>query len=512
MKRAALIFLIFALAVSAAGCGMGADIEPGSSPLGAYSDRGEKVETVPPRNEITMVFYEAMDFHPLTATNIENHELLKLVYSPLVRLNGGLKPEYVLAKKVEIKGLEVTVTLKKGLKFSDGSAVTAEDLDASIQTVRENPASPYYSRLTNIEKYKVKDTRTLTITLKEPDIDFINCLDLPIVKKGKNVGCGPYKFATEGGKRVLKVNKHYFEKPMIETIHLKAPKSEKERQEMFAVGLLDVYFDSAETEQKFAGGKGFSTQIYPGDNLLYLGINCREGLLQNAKFRGFLNRITAREKLVEGALLGQAETAIYPYQPHWYKAEQSAANRALSDSEKAAAIKELGLTSEENVLLDAEGNPLSFRLLACEENEMHASAAQAVAEGLKIAGIAIDIETVPRADYQARLAEGNFDLYLGEMKTGRTLNPALYAAESAVNFSGGVFPELQQAAADYKSGNLLLGDYCKVFDQYTPILPLAYRGGTLFASADIGEFKSTGSWAVYGDITKLIVKETEKSI
>ena len=143
MKRAALIFLIFTLAVSAAGCGMGADIEPGSSPLGAYSDRGEKVETVPPRNEITMVFYEAMDFHPLTATNIENHELLKLVYSPLVRLNGGLKPEYVLAKKVEIKGLEVTVTLKKGLKFSDGSAVTAEDLDASIQTVRENPASPY---------------------------------------------------------------------------------------------------------------------------------------------------------------------------------------------------------------------------------------------------------------------------------------------------------------------------------------------------------------------------------
>lgn len=512
MKKAVLIFLIFALAISAAGCGMGADIEPGSSPLGAYSNHEEKVETVAPRKEITMIFYEAMDTHPLTATNIENHELLKLVYSPLVRLNGSLKPEYVLAEKVVIEGLDVVVTLKKGLKFSDGSAVTAEDLDQSIQTVRENPASPYYSRLTNIEKCSVKDERTLTITLREPDVDFINCLDLPIVKKGKNVGCGPYKFATEGGKRVLKVNKHYFETPMIETIHLKAPKSEKERQEMFAVGLLDIYFDSAETEQTFAGGKGFSTQIYPGDNLLYLGINCREGLLQSAKFRAFLNRITAREKLVQGVLLGQAEAAIYPYQPNWYKAEQSVANSTLSDGEKAAAIKELGLTLEENVLSDAEGNPLSFRLLACEENEMHASAAQAVAEGLKIAGIAIDIETVPRADYQARLAAGDFDLYLGEMKTGRTLNTALYAAESAVNFSGGVFAELQQAAADYKSGNLLLSEYGKVFDQYTPILPLAYRGGTLFASADIGTFQSTGSWAVYGDMTKLEIKETEKIV
>ena len=512
MKRIGLIFLILALALSMVGCGLGADIEPGSSPLGAYSDHGEKVEIIPARKEITMVFYQAMDTHPLTTTNSENHELLKLVYSPLVRLDGNLQPEYVLAEKVEIRGVDVTITLKKGLKFSDGSAVTAEDLSRSIQTVREHYDSPYYSRLANIQRYAVQDERTLTITLREPDIDFINCLDLPIVKKGKNLGCGPYKFATEGGKQVLKVNNHYFEKPMIETIHLKAPKSEKERQEMFSVGLLDIYFDAAETEQKFAGGKGFSTQTYPADNLLYLGINCREGLLQNSKFRTFLNQVTDRGKLVEGVLLGRAEAAVYPYQPNWYKAEQSIANSGYSDSEKAAAIKELGLTLQENILLDQEGKPISFRLLVCKENEMHTAAAKAVAEGLKIAGITIEIDAQSRETYQMRLAEGNFDLYLGEIKTGRTLNTVLYAAESGVNFSGAVFEELQQAAADYKSGNLLLSDYCKVFDLHTPILPLAYRGGTLFASADIGEFKSTGSWAVYGDITKLIIKETEKNI
>ena len=512
MKKTILFALLFALVFSAAGCGMGADIEPGSSPLGAYSDHGETVEILPPRKEITMIFYEAMDIHPLTATNSENHELLKLVYSPLVRLNGSLKPEYVLAEKVEIRGVDVTVTLKKGLKFSDGSAVTAEDLDQSIQTVQANPTSPYYARLENIQNYRVKDSRTLSITLKEPDIDFINCLDLPIVQKKGTLGCGPYKFATESGKRVLKPNEHYFEQPIIQTIHLKAPKGDRERQEMFSVGLLDVYFDSAEMEQKFAGGKGFTTQIYPGDNLLYLGINCREGLLQSGAFRSFLNRITAREKLVESVLLGQAEAAIYPYQPNWYKAEQSIANSGFSDAEKEAAAKALGLKFAENELLDSEGTPLSFRLLVCGENEMHSAAAQAVAEGLKIAGIASEIEAVPRADYQARLAEGNFDLYLGEIKTGRTLNTALYAAESAVNFSGYAFTNLLQAAADYKSGNLLLSDYCKVFDRDTPIIPLAYRGGTLFASADIGEFKSTGSWAVYGDITKLITKETEKIV
>lgn len=512
MKRFLLLTLIFSMLISAAGCGLGADIEPGSSQLGAYSEHGEKVEVLPPRKEITMVFYEAMDDHPLTTTNNENHELLKLVYSPLVRLNGNLQPEYVLAEKVEIQGVDVKITLKKGLKFSDGSAVTAADLDRSIQTIREHPESPYYSRLANIRKYGVKDRRTLTITLKEADIDFINCLDIPIVKKDKKIGCGPYRFSTESGKRILKINKHYFETPAVETIHLKAPKTEKERQEMFAVGLLDVYFDSAETEQKFTGGKGFSTQIYPGDNLLYLGINCREGLLQSGKFRSFLNKVTAREKLVESVLLGQAEAAIYPYQPNWYKAEQSDADAVLSDSARAAAAKALGLTLSENALLDQEGKPISFTLLACRENEMHTAAAQAVAEGLAIAGITLQVEAVPREEYRARLAEGKFDLYLGEIRTGRSLNASLYSAESNVNFSGYVFETLQQAVADYKSGNLLLTDYCKLFDQYAPIIPLAYRGGTLFASADIGEFKSTGSWAVYGDITKLTTKETEKIV
>lgn len=511
MKRAMIWGLLLALIFTLCGCSGSVDLEPGSSQLGAYSDRGGQVETIPARDAISMIFYEDMDTHPLTATNRENHELLKLVYSPLLRLDGTLKPEYVLAESVKIEGTDVLITLKKGLKFSDGSAVTAKDLDRSIQTVRENPTSPYYARLANIKRYDAESERTLSITLKEADVDFINCLDIPIVKKEGTLGCGPYKFSTLDGKRVLVPNKHYFAQPTIQTIHLKAPKDEQERQDMFAVGLLDVYFGLAEGEQVFAGGKGYNVQAYPGDNLLYLGVNCREGLLKSGAFRRFFSRITARDKLVQSVLLDQAEAAIYPYQPSWYKAEQSTQSVGYSDAEKRKAAEALGLQVTEKALLDPQGEQLSFGLLVVEESAMHQSAAQAVAEGLAIAGVKIEIEAVPREKYDARLAAGEFDFYLGEVKTGRTLNPALYAAESSINFSGYAFETLQKAAEQYKSGEMLLSDFCKVFDRYTPIIPLAYRGGALFATADIGEFKSTGSWALYGDFTKLITKETEKT-
>lgn len=508
MKKILSLLLIFALLLT--GCTWAGDPEPGSSQLGAYSDHSAAPDTAPEREHISLIFYADMDTNPLTATNSENHELLKLVYSPLIRLDGTLKPQYVLAEKVENEGVSVTVTLKEGLKFSDGAEVTSADVIESIKVVKANPTSPYYARLENIKQYKAADGRTVKITLHQPDVDFINCLDIPVVQKKGGLGCGPYRFSQKGGEQVLTPNEHYFAQPAIGTVYLKKPATEKERQEMFSVGLLDVYFGTAESTQVFAGGKEYQVQTYPGDNLLYLGVNCREGLLANAEFRYFLNQLTAREKLVNSVLLGQAEAARYPYQPFWYKAEQTVSGQGLSDAEKKAQAAELGLQVTEKALLDSEGNPLSFRLMVVEESAIHTEAARAIAEGLAVAGVEIAVEPVPRATYDARLAEGNFDLYLGEVKTGRTLNPALYAEGSAINFSGGQFPELEQAAADYKSGSLLLTDYCKIYDQYTPILPLAYRGGALFTAADIGQFKSTATWALYGDITKLVIK-TDKS-
>ncbi len=515
IKRLLLLLMIGALALGIFACGE-PEPDPGSSPLGAYSDHTPKTEeAAPARNYISLIYYEDMDGNPLTTTNRENHELLKLVYSPLIRLNGKLEAEYVLAESITMEGKTVRITLRKGLKFSDGSAVTAEDLDDSIQTIRQNPTSPYHSRLTNIKRYYAENSRTLVINLKEEDVDFINNLDLPIMKGGKGVGCGPYRFSKKGGERVLVANTHYFARPAIQTIYLKEPTDEKERQNMFAVGLLDVYFGTAESAQVFAGGKAYSVQSYPGDNLLYLGINCREGLLKSGKFRSFLNQITAREKLVKSVLLGQGEAARYPYQPSWYKAPQTVPGSGISETERKEQAAALGLSVTENALLNSAGKPLTFRLLVAAESNIHKAAAEAVAEGLAIAGVTIKIEAVPRAEYDARLAEGTFDLYLGEIKTGRTLNPALYASGSAVNFSGVEFTKLQSAAAQYQSGKISLSAFCEVFDRYTPILPLAYRGGALFAAGDIGEFQSTGSWALYGDMTKLVIKsekiETEKT-
>ncbi len=514
MKKWILWLVLVAMVFSMSGCsGEAIDPEKVQNQPGAYGNAGEETpEVLPARDYISMIFYEDMDTHPLTATNSENHELLKLVYSPLIRLNGSLKAEYVLAEQVTLEGTEAKILLKSGLKFSDGSGVTAEDVASGWKLIRNTPTSPYYNRLKNVKKFTAIDDRTLTVTLQQPDIDFINCLDIPVVKKGAKIGCGPYQFGERGGELVLVPNPQYFTIPSISVIHLKKPANEKERQEMFSVGLLDVYFATAESELVFSGGKDFQVQTYNGDNLLYLGVNCQSGLLANAELRGFLSGLIGREKLAESVLLSQANATAYPFQSPWYKAEGLKQDKNWTDPEKKTKAAALGLNLKENVLLDAEGKQLTFSLLVAEGSGVHGDTAGAVADSLALSGIKIHVETVSREIYNARLAQGEYELYLGEVKTGRTLNTALYQTGSAINYGRFSSPDLEAAAAAYRTGEKSLADFAEVYDQFTPIIPLAYRQGVLFVAANIGEFQSAGTWSLYGDITKLITKETELTV
>ena len=116
-------------------------------------------------------------------------------------------------------------------------------------------------------------------------------------------------------------------------------------------------------------------------------------------------------------------------------------------------------------------------------------------------------EFVSREEYQKRLANGEFDLYLGEMKTGRTLNTLLYETGSAVNYSRGEFSSLEAAAENYRIGEGDLKQVAVAFDAATPVIPIAYRDGLIFTAADVGELEGRSTWAVYGDLSRLKLSE-----
>lgn len=125
-----------------------------------------------------------------------------------------------LAKSYELSEDKKTiiVELKEGLKFSDGSDLTAKDVAFTYNLAKEEGTPGVnLTRLVNVE---AKDDRYVEINLNQPDISFTSSMcSLAIVPEksygpdyGKNpIGSGPFKFVEwkVGQQLIVEPNEYY---------------------------------------------------------------------------------------------------------------------------------------------------------------------------------------------------------------------------------------------------------------------------------------------------------------
>jgi peptide/nickel transport system substrate-binding protein len=128
------------------------------------------------------------------------------VYEGLYKLDDNGKVEPLLAKSDTISqdGLTYTFTLRDGVKFHSGKALTASDVKASIEDVlAKDSKSARKSSFTAIDNIATPNDKTVVVTLKERSISFIyNLSYVWIVNadaknlKTKEDGTGPYTLGT----------------------------------------------------------------------------------------------------------------------------------------------------------------------------------------------------------------------------------------------------------------------------------------------------------------------------
>ena len=122
LKKSLSVLAVAAMAVSLAGCG-------GSSSSSKSTESGEKVFRFGQSNPKV-----GLDMQ--TNTNSGASSVVDNVLEGLYRWNDDNKEECVFAKdmpEVSDDGLTYTITLKKGVKFSDGSDLTTEDVKYTFE-------------------------------------------------------------------------------------------------------------------------------------------------------------------------------------------------------------------------------------------------------------------------------------------------------------------------------------------------------------------------------------------
>ncbi len=142
---------------------------------------------------------------PHYATGAGTKEVLFNLFEGLVKPdeNGNLNPAVASEYTISDDNKVYTFTLRDGIKFHDGSAVTVEDIKYSIErNAGTDGSEPLISSYSNIDSVNIVDDKHVEIVLKEGDSDFLSQLTVAILPASNTdpatnvIGTGPYKFVS----------------------------------------------------------------------------------------------------------------------------------------------------------------------------------------------------------------------------------------------------------------------------------------------------------------------------
>lgn len=129
------------------------------------------------------------------------------VFETLVGYGEDFSPQPLLASSWEVSedGLTYTFSIKQGVTFHDGSALTAEDVIASIERIRAVGA--YRARLADVTSLTAVDDHTVQLTLSQQNASLFSAFADPLMAiipaelvgsaeltGNQLVGTGPFRF------------------------------------------------------------------------------------------------------------------------------------------------------------------------------------------------------------------------------------------------------------------------------------------------------------------------------
>ncbi|MDR0456575.1 MAG: ABC transporter substrate-binding protein [Treponema sp.] len=351
---------------------------------------------------------EPATLDPLSPSNTaDGRSILFNVFEGLVKpdTEGGLQPCIAESSMMEELGRVYRFTLRKDVRFHDGSPLTSADVKFTLDTA----AAAGFAGFNLIKKVETDGDHGIRITLIHPDPEFFPYLTVGIVKAGstnrdKNaIGTGPYFIESYTVQQSLVLRKfaHYWRDNV--------PRLDKITIVFFAdadaliLGLHGGGIDGASLPGSLTQQLSSDHfDIIPGYSAMVqmLALNNAAPPLNDIRIRQAINYSIDIQEIIDTAFYGNGEASGSPLIPGlaaYY--EQSLANPYPVNYEKARSLlSEAGYSDG--------GQKLSLEITVPSNFTMHVDTAQVITGQLAKAGINVSIQLV---DWAAWLS----DVYFG---------------------------------------------------------------------------------------------------
>lgn len=504
MKKSIIIYICLMLSFSLLFCSCSVkNNNEGKTDENTPSDRNADGQGE--ENSIILPCSLADSLNPFFAEGNENILLASLSYESLFRVKSDYTPEALLADTFTVTKTSVEVTIKSS-KFSDGSSVGVQDVIYSFTKAKNSPA--YSQNLINVQSAKA-DGNKITFALYSPDIFALNILTFPVVKNGTAektdsvpVGSGAYVYSDS---QYIK-NDNYGSEVKLNSIRLYNIVSFEYASNAVEIGNVNFLFDDLSLG-KYERIEADNVHIGL-NNLVYLGLNNSYGALTSSAVRAAVYYAVDKNELSSSAYQGYGKAAPALFNPNYSGAADLDAGSSYDASKAQNILTKSGYTkySKSGVLTDGK-NELKFNLLVNSDNGFRSTAAQHIAEALGFLGFSVTVESLPADKYIAKIAAGDFQMYLGEIKLTENMDFSQFFKDGGA-VSKGIDKTLSVCSkyTEFCEGTIGADVFVNSFLDDVPFVPICYREGVAFFKSGINPDFSYAESSLYGNI----VKWTEK--
>ncbi|MFI3142381.1 MAG: ABC transporter substrate-binding protein [Clostridia bacterium] len=440
--------------------------------------------------DVVIGYYADESLNPYLTTSSANQKIASLLYDSLVTLDSSYDPYCELASAFNIDENKIIINLKDGLVFSDGTTLDAHDIAYSFELAKESYF--YSSRLSNFQSITT-GTDEIIFTLYETDVYAVSCLNFPIVKSGTGeadvpTGSGSYKAELDGSTYYLVQNTKSTtsEELLTTTINLlDISKSDESNLYLLQIGDLSFYYDdlSSPASQNITA----NTAEISTNNLVYLGMNNSNIIFENDNIAEAFYWAIDINQIVSSCFDSYAEAAVTIFNPDWYGASDYSNVTFSQNTQKANELLEnsgyvYGSQSYRSNSTDA----LSFTLIVNSESEAKIETAELIQEQLAQIGVEVIISELSFDEYTQALEDGEYDLYVGEIKLSSNMDLSVFFDEDgAANYGISVSESLSTAYSDFISGNIDISTFLSVLDEQRPIIALCYKTSLAYYSREL---------------------------
>ena len=277
-------------------------------------------------------------FEPGRTDEQSYQRIVQQIYDTLTRFdqNGEVVPS--LAESWEM--LDEThwqFNLREGVKFSDGSDFTANDVLFTIRhNIEENLPNAHYNMI-DIDNCTAEDDHTVILALKYPCVTLPNHLangQCVIASEkayeefggdyinGAAVGTGAYKLVsyTQGDMIKLTANEYYWKadegKPYIKDVEMRVIASTDASATEAKTGAYDILIGTNTREfENIEATDGMHMELTPTAKTIYLLMNCKKAPMDDVRVREAFARaidIKTTVELAYGSTGRPAEAFITP--------------------------------------------------------------------------------------------------------------------------------------------------------------------------------------------------------